>query len=853
MQMNTSQKELWLRGLVDRLTLPEKAAIVSGADTWHTAPVPRIGLKSIAMSDGPAGIRGTATELAEVRIASGEELAISFPAPSALAATWDLDLAGEFGRALGSEAIREQADVVLAPVVNLHRTPVGGRHFECYSEDPWLTARLARSIVEGIQSCGVAACVKHLVGNEAETKRTTAISRIDQRTLREVYLAPFEEAIRDGGAWSIMAAYNRLDIDGITEKAVAHPWLLDRLLRDEWNFDGAVVSDWSAAVDTATTARHGLDLVMPGPDTVWSGGKLETAIAEGLVTETNLDEKVLNLLRLAYRVGALGDSPTRQCYFSRAESRALSRMIAARSFVVLRNENDALPFVTPPDSIALIGPNAVQPYLQGGGSASIPLRDVEPIGQSLLHRWPSTRIEMNLGAYSRINAPILDLTRATDPVTGEPGLRLDSTADNGDLVDTWHAAAWPGVIRGLPKLARTVRLRTIVRLAEPGEHWIGVATIGHHRITIDGVEVSRSDRFVGEEAVLDSSANNPEAVGRTVVVDAPCDVFIDAVVQNVDAGGLGVFARASLHHLPPGPSRQELFADAVEAARTHDKVIVVVGTNEDIESEGWDRPHLALPGPQDELVDAVLNARPDAIVVVNAGSPVELPWLHRAQTVLWAWLPGQEFAGALSDVVGGTAEPSGRLPWTLPISHAHAPIPDAIPDAADVVDYTEGIDIGYRGWLRAGAEPLLPLGYGLGWTTWQYRSARVAGWSDAGLRIRCVVKNDGARSGREIVQAYLETDINEPLRPVRWLAGFTTVEAASGESYEVELHIHRRAFEVWDVDRNEWVMPSGGYRIFLGRNVADTPLSIEWNSAQRLDAIAADPGTASGPGDVPTL
>ncbi|MBT2498603.1 glycoside hydrolase family 3 protein [Agromyces sp. ISL-38] len=828
----TASTEARLRDLVASLTLTEKVALCSGAGTWHTTAIPRIDLDAIAVSDGPAGIRGTATDLAEVRIASDEELSISFPAPSALAATWDVGLAERFGQALASEAVREGVDVVLAPVVNLQRTPVGGRHFECFSEDPLLTGRLATAIVEGIQGCGVAACVKHFVGNEAETRRTTAISRIDERTLREVYLAPFEAAIQDAGAWSVMAAYNRVDVHGVAEKAVGHPWLLDELLRREWGFDGVVMSDWSAATDTVSTGRHGLDLVMPGPDTVWSAGRLEEAVAHGMVSEAAVDAKVLNLLRLAARVGALdGNRTRRRTAVSRDGARALSRRIAACSFVVLRHELNDLPIGDPPRTVALIGPNAVAPYLQGGGSASIPLRQVESIEQALGRRWPGVDVTVSPGAYARVNPSMLTATALRDPETGTSGVRVDYLDDGGAQVASALSADWSGVVRALPTDIADVRVRTVVRLEEPGWHWLGAAVVGRHRVSIDGIEVSRSEDRVGEEAVLDSSANNPAAAGHAIHVDVPRDVLIDVTAQNVDAGGLGVFARAGLHHRVPGPSADALIAEAVEHAVTSDLVVVVIGTNEDIESEGWDRPDLALPGAQNRLVDAVLAVRPDAVVVVNAGAPVELPWLHRASTVLWAWLPGQEFAGALTDVLAGDAEPSGRLPWTLPVRHDDVPVRDGIPDAGDVVDYLDGLDVGYRGWLRSGVQPMLPFGFGLGWTTWRYSDASAGPWSANGIEVGCTVENIGARSGREVVQVYVEASTGEPRRPRRWLGGFGIAEVSAGERRNITVRIPRRAFEVWDTDQGAWRLPAGEYQLLIGRDVSD----IRNRIAARID------------------
>ena len=283
--------------LMQRLTLEQKTDLLTGQTAWRLHARPEIGLRPIVLSDGPAGVRGTGERPGET--------SLSLACPSALAATWDPDLAYQVGRLFAAEARRHDADVVLAPVVNLQRTPVGGRHFECLSEDPWLTGEIACAIIRGCQTAGVGTCVKHFIANESETARTEYIATVDERTLREVYLAPFERACHEAGAWSIMASYNLLD-DGVeTAPAVAHRRLLRALLKDEWGYDGVVVSDWTAARTTLAPALGGLDLVMPGPVGPWSAGQLRAAVEAGEVPEDLIDDKVLRLLRLARRVGAL--------------------------------------------------------------------------------------------------------------------------------------------------------------------------------------------------------------------------------------------------------------------------------------------------------------------------------------------------------------------------------------------------------------------------------------------------------------------------------------------------------------------------------------------------------------------
>jgi len=336
-----------------------------------------------------------------------------------------------------------------------------------------------------------------------------------------------------------------------------------------------------------------------------------------------------------------------------------------------------------------------------------------------------------------------------------------------------------------------------------------------------------SDPIVGAEVVLDSSVNSPAAAGVTVAVRTPRSILLEADLQVVDTSGYGRFVRAALRHRPPAMSVDEEIDEAVAAAREADVVVVIVGTNDEVESEGWDRTSLSLPGRQDVLVERVLAARPDAIVVVNAGAPVLLPWLERAQTVLWTWFPGQECGDALADVLLGRTEPSGRLPWTLPAAAADVPVPDAIPDARGDLVYAEGLHVGYRAWERSGRTPAAPFGHGLGWTDWTYDSVSATPSPDGGLDLAVALTNIGPRAGHEVVQAYLEGPGTDPDRPVRWLAGFAVAHVPAAASAVVEVHVPQRAFESWDVDQHGWVTSPGPYRIRLGRSVRDLRLDLD--------------------------
>lgn len=806
---------------VAALPLETKVELLTGRTPWRLYTAPEAGLGEVVVSDGPTGIRGTEEDEGHT--------SISLPSPTAVAATWDPGLAALAGSVHATEARRHGVDVILAPVVNLQRTPVGGRHFEFQSEDPLLSGVMAAAVIEGIQGEGVGVCVKHFVCNESETLRTEYLSRVDERTLREVYLAPFEVAVKQANAWSIMASYNRLDDGTESGPAVAHHRLLTETLKDEWGYDGLVISDWTAAKTTVEPALGGLDLVMPGPAGPWSRGQLLAAVRRGDVTEDFIDDKVLRILLLASRVGKLDGYAAPRPAVAEPDADEFIRHLAARAVVVLSDGAHALPVADPRavTSIALIGPNAVEPFVQGGGSALVNPSFVQTAQAAFAADFPNATVSLSRGASSRITPDVALRSRLTDPVTGEPGLHVEFLDAAGSVIEERSGAEadihWR---HGLPAGGTTMRITTDVALEEPGEHWVGFATPGAHRTEIDGRLVSSSDEvLLGGDVLMRSQHHAPAFHG--VNLAGPGTAHLVAEVQVYADDNWEHFARALVHHVLPGPSAAELVDEAVAAAKAADLAVVVVGTNSQVETEGYDRKNLDLPGQQNELVEAVLVARPDAVVVLNAGSPVVLPWLDKAQTVLWAWFGGQEGLRGVADVLSGRTEPTGRLPWTLPDSYENVPVPDAVPVGDDLlVDYAEGVDVGYRGWLRAGRPPARQFGFGLGWTTWSYGAPRVVAESEDGVTVEVEVTNTGARSGRETVQAYLEGPSTGPVRPVRWLAGFTAVEAEPGQAATARVTVARRAFEVWDVASHGWVTPAGEYRIVVAHDLGDERGSV---------------------------
>ncbi|MEB3368079.1 glycoside hydrolase family 3 C-terminal domain-containing protein [Saccharopolyspora mangrovi] len=760
-----------LRSLLGKLTVEEKARLLTGADFWTLHPMPKIGLRGLVLSDGPNGVRGTTWD--------ERDASLLLPVASGLAATWDRDAVKRAGELFGDEAVRRGVHVVLAPAINLHRSPFGGRHFENFSEDPLLTGVIGAQIVKGIQSRGVAATPKHYVGNESETERLTYDAMIDEQTLRDCYLAPFRRIVDDAQPWAMMAAYNSVNGHTMTEHSV----LVNDVLKGEWGFDGVLVSDWFATRTCAAAANGGLDLAMPGPRSPWSDGALAKAVEAGEVSAEVLDDKVLRLLRLADRVGALGEDGTTKTQDGPPEqARAVIRELTARGFVLLRNEKSLLPLDAGVGKVAVIGENATFPAVQGGGSSHVsPPHVVTPL-EGIRKALPEAEVQHQRGVRHRRLLDPIPRDLLLDPRGEGSGLRVEYLDEKGEVLDgelrgterlTWQFGALP---EGTRKLRMSGELPV-----EVGEHVFGVNGTGHFRVEVSGREVLTTDVQAEGEVTdpLGDMLAPPEQRFNVVLVDSDLDakgrvrLTVEFTPLKIDADLICV----GVGH------RSERWDDATEmeaalrAARESDVAVVVVGTHDEVETEGRDRISLDLPGAQNELVATVLAVNPNTVVVVNAGGPVLMPWAADAPAVLWTWFGGQEYGDALADVLLGKAEPGGRLPTTLPAELADVPVP--LPGVQPVdgeLRYEEGPLIGYRAYAARGITPGFCFGHGLGYTTWSYDEATLDG---GGVAVK--LRNTGDRAGREVVQVYTA----DPLQ----LAGFAVVTAEPGAEAEVTVEV----------------------------------------------------------------
>ncbi|MCS5508702.1 glycoside hydrolase family 3 C-terminal domain-containing protein [Curtobacterium flaccumfaciens pv. flaccumfaciens] len=793
--------------LLGQLTTDEKVQLLTGRDFWTTWPIEKIGLRRILMSDGPSGVRG--------EVWDERDPSLNLPSATALSASWDRAIAKRYGAAAAVEARRKGVDVVLGPTINLHRSPLGGRHFEAFSEDPVLTGDLAASYVDGVQENGVAATPKHYIANDYETDRFTASTEVSDRALRELYLLAFEKAVTEAHAWAIMSSYNA--INGVT---ASENDLLETPLNSEWGFDGIVVSDWTG-VRSVDSAKASQDVAMPGPNPWWSEGPLLAAVQSGEVPMAAIDRKVRRILTLAARVGALeGFEPVAASPVHVEDGIAFVREAEAEGTVLVRNTG-VLPLDAPAVSrIAVIGHNADQARTQGGGSATVvPSQVVSPL-DGIRSAFPGASVDYAIGAVVQEGIAEFPLSTITNPGTGEPGARVAFVKDGEELfVEDRRATAlfWFGGDAPTREADR-LDITTTYTAESTGTVRFGIGAAGRSRMWIDGELLLDEDvPFQGDQ--LGAAFLNPPARSVPVEVTAGQQVAIRIeydIVQDETLGGVLAYQFGTE---PSDDDPAVLIEAAVDAARGADVAVVVVGTNSKVESEGYDRSSLALPGHQDDLVRAVAAANPNTVVVVNAGSPVEMPWRNDVAAVLLTWFGGQEYGNALADVLTGVQEPGGRLPTTWPVAMADVPVLDVTPVDGKVA-YDEGVHVGYRAWLRAGTKPAYPFGHGLGYTTWSIEGVSATPTVREGdaVIVTATVANTGDRAGKHVVQVYASRAESAVDRPVRWLVGFAPVRLAAGASTEVSIEVPARAFAHWD---GSWQYESGTFRLHVGASVSD--------------------------------
>jgi beta-glucosidase len=704
--------------LLGRMTVEEKVSLLSGANWMDTVAIPRLGIPSIKMADGPAGIRSWFGPSALTNAADSKFpkfASTAFPSGIGVAATWDPATAQAVGQALGQEVRAIGRDMILGPTVNIQRVPLWGRNFEGYGEDPYLAARIGVGYIKGVQGEGVIATVKHFAANNEEFERHRVDEAIDERTLQEIYFPAFKAAVQEAGVWSVMSAYQKVNGRYCSENA----YLLQDVLRKEWGFTGFVVSDWGSTYSTDGPVNAGMDIEMPGGEVAraWlategakkngHGGdflspeKVLPRIAAGAIRQATVDENVRNILRVLFVSGIFDRAQaaaTGAAEIDTPAQRAVARRAAAESLVLLKNSGNLLPLDPAKiKTLAVIGPNAAVARTGGGGSS---------------------------------------LVRSKYSVS--PLAAIKERAGSGIQVRYAQGAA------------------------------------------------------IDEEGVSGAG-----------------------LVENLSAAGGGDAAAA-----------EKLRAEAVAIAANTDAVILVVGDNARVESEGFDRKTLDLPPGQGELIAAVVKANHNTVVVFNAGAPVNVSrWVNDVPALVDAWFGGQETGHAVADVLFGDVNPSGKLPFSYVNELKESPVYGNYPGENLQVKYAEGIYVGYRYFDKHGIAPQFPFGYGLSYTNFGYSDLKIkpAAGSDQAqtFEVRLKVRNEGKRAGAEVVELYVHDGHSSVDRPVKELKGFRRVELAPGQSGDVTFTLDRGALSYYSTEKKAWVAEPGKFEVLVGASAAD--------------------------------
>ena len=663
--------EIKVSELINKMTLEEKASLCSGKDFWHLKGIERLGIPSIMVTDGPHGLR-------KLDGISGDQVGLNasvpatcFPSAVTLASSWDRDLLGKVGEYLGDECLQEQVSVLLGPGVNIKRNPLCGRNFEYFSEDPYIGGELAASFINGVQSRGIGTSLKHFAANNQEFFRMTINTVVDERTLRELYLAGFETAVKKSQPWTVMNAYNQ--VNGVF--CSDNHKLLKEILKEEWGHEGLVVTDWGATNDRVEGIKAGLELEMPG-----SGGindrKIVEAVNNGTLKESILDDRVSRIIQLILKSEK---NLNKSFKYDQKKHHEFARKVAAESIVLLKNEGNLLPLELK-GKIALIGDFAENPRYQGAGS-------------------------------SQINPTQLDCA-----------------------------------------------LKSIQKMAG------------------DGTEIVFAKGFSTKEDVVDPL----------------------------------------------------LMSEAVNTAESADQIILFAGLPPSFESEGFDREHMRLPVNQLQLIDKILKIKPETIIVLSNGSPVELPFINKSKALIESYLSGQAGGGAVIDIIFGKTVPCGKIAETFPLKLYDVPSYNYFPGTAKQVEYREGLYVGYRYFDSSKTEVLFPFGHGLSYTEFTYsdlKFSRTEINENDDVIVSCTIKNTGGNDGKEIIQLYIRDMESTVYRPEKELKDFKKIQLKKGEKKEISFTLNKRSFAFYDTQSENWQIETGDFGILIGASSRDIRLT----------------------------
>ena len=796
--------------LLKQMTLDEKLEQLAGTgdNGFDTKVNERLGIPAFKMTDGPLGVRW--------------EKSTSFPSGVSIAATWDTVLITRFAEALAEETHAHGRNYLLGPCINIHRFPAGGRNFESYGEDPFLTSRLAVNYIKALQGKNVISSVKHFALNNQEWRRTEIDVLADERTMREIYLPAFEAAVKEGGVYTVMSAYNKVNGWWCSE----NKHLLTDILKKDWGFKGLVVSDWVSTHSSVNAANNGLDLEMPLPD-VFSIEKLKTAIREGKVSEETINDKVRRILRVKFMAGLFDKTFSSDTTVLTGEAhKKLALDIAKESIVLLKNEKGLLPLdINKVKKIAVIGTNAAIARVGGGGSSEVtPYYSVSPLDG--IKKLVGNNVEVIFAQGDELQTtPLL--------IIGKQFLNTPDMKGNGLKAEFFNNTR----LEGPPVLTRVDSVVNFdwkddspapgIQKDNYSVRWSGSLVPPKTReytlftSSDDGVRL-----FINGEKLIDNWSDHGTTVD-SAKINLVKGKSYDIKLEYYENAGSAILILG--WDLPVQKVKNTMIADAVKAARSADVAIVFAGTSDSFESEGFDRiGGLNLPGNQNELIKAVAEANPRTIVVLNTGTPVITEnWLGKVPALLEAFFPGQEGGNAIAEILFGKHNPSAKLPFSFISGYNQTPAYEGYMDKNLQAPYSEGIFVGYRYLEKNKLTPTFPFGYGLSYTTFSYSGLTVAGNDNGTYRVTLKVKNTGKVAGSEIVQLYVADDHSKIARPVKELKGFSKVTLDPGQEKEVTMTLDSRSFAWYDVTKKDWNVVPGNFVIMAGSSSADIRLKTD--------------------------
>jgi beta-glucosidase len=776
--------EARVQDALGRMTQEEKLQILGGERDLYIKPIARLGIPGVRMSDGPQGVRcyGPST---------------AYPATISLGASWDPDLAREFGASMGSDARARGVGIMLAPAVNINRVPQNGRNFEYLSEDPYLAGSIAAQIVVGLQSQGVAATVKHFAANNQETERGTIDARVSERALREIYLPAFEAAVKQGHVWAVMDAYNRLN----GTYCSANDWLNNRVLKEEWGFKGVLMSDWGAAHDTLGVANGGLDLEMPS-GIYMNPATLGPLLASGKVSQATIDEKVRRILRLEIANGFLDRPAASNAPMDDPRSDLTALKIAREAIVLLKNDRSLLPLSGKKiKHIVVLGPNA-EANPAGGGSGHVgPFHYVSLVEG--LRKAAGSKVHVDL--IGGPDSELLERVAKTSSYGGSlklefsrkegEGSRVIATLQDGAIDHDFGAGS---LAPGVTAQDLSARWTGTIRPPAAGKYLFMLQNHGNALVQLDGHDLI-TDWF---------NTGDTRYAYATLEANRSYALVVASVYDNVGSPAVR-FGWCPAPELIP--------ASDVAKVRAADAVIVSAGFNAATEGEGTDRS-FDLPAEQRDLILQAASLNPRTVVVINSGGVVGTEdWISRVPAVVQAWYPGQEGGRALGEILTGKVSPSGKLPISYAKRFEDTAPYGNYPGAQGKVDYAEGILVGYRWFDTRGVAPLFPFGHGLSYTTFSYAKLHVEPSQDGRWAVIFDVTNNGTMNADEVSQVYVSPPVTSKAhRPVRELRGFSRESLATDQTITVTIVLDRKAFSYFDESKADWVVEPGSYTIEVG-------------------------------------